>query len=270
MAEPKIRLKRSSVAGKRPSLSNIELGEIALNTYDGKLFTVQDTGGVGIATTTTLINPWDESYGGGAISYSGVVTASAFNGPLIGSINSSGISTIGNTIIGGGTTELIVKGDADITGILTVGNTVSVDGNLNITGIITGSATIASTLIASVVDNTIDHKIIDDISLSFDGVTKQFVIRSAGAAFLNSEIPTPARLMISVGGIIQEPDFGATRGYTVTDGTSKVDDPLKILFAEAPKFGEKFFGVAYGLGIESQNVYVTANQALVNSIVFGV
>lgn len=57
MANPKIKFKRSAVASKRPSLSNLELGELALNTYDGKLFTVQDTGGVGIATTVTLINP---------------------------------------------------------------------------------------------------------------------------------------------------------------------------------------------------------------------
>jgi len=80
MANPKVKFKRSSVANKRPSLDNIELGELALNTYDGKLFTRQDTGGVGIATTVTLVNPWTESYGGGTISYSGVVTATSFSG----------------------------------------------------------------------------------------------------------------------------------------------------------------------------------------------
>ena len=80
MANPKVKFKRSSVANKRPTLDNIELGELALNTYDGKLFTRQDTGGVGIATTVTLINPWTESYGGGTISYSGVVTATSFSG----------------------------------------------------------------------------------------------------------------------------------------------------------------------------------------------
>jgi len=74
MANPKIKFKRSSVASKRPTLNNLELGELALNTYDGKLFTVQDTGGVGIATTVTLINPWIESYGGGTITYNGSAT----------------------------------------------------------------------------------------------------------------------------------------------------------------------------------------------------
>ena len=32
------RFKRSAVAGKRPTLDDLELGEIALNTYDGKLY----------------------------------------------------------------------------------------------------------------------------------------------------------------------------------------------------------------------------------------
>lgn len=73
MAAPKVKFKRSSVANKRPTLSNLELGELALNTYDGNLFTVQDTGGIGIGTTVTLINPWQESYGGGTITYSGNV-----------------------------------------------------------------------------------------------------------------------------------------------------------------------------------------------------
>lgn len=33
-----IRLKRSSVEGKAPTTENLELGEIAINTYDGKMF----------------------------------------------------------------------------------------------------------------------------------------------------------------------------------------------------------------------------------------
>ncbi len=273
MANPQIKLKRSAVAGKRPNTSNLDAGELALNTYDGKLFVRQDTGGVGIATTATLINPWDESFGGNTISYGGNISVSGvatFANTVLGTVNVSGVSTLGNTTIGGGTTELVVGGDANIVGMLTVRDEVRVNGDLNITGIITGTATIAETLIASVVENTVEHKILDNLSQSFDGVTTQFVITSDGAGFLNGEITTPARLMISVGGIVQQPDISATRGFTVTAGTNRTLDPLKIIFAEPPKYGEAFFGVAYGLGIDSQNVFVTANEALVNSIVFGV
>jgi hypothetical protein len=33
-----IKLKRSAVAGKAPVVGDLELGELALNTYDGKLY----------------------------------------------------------------------------------------------------------------------------------------------------------------------------------------------------------------------------------------
>jgi|TARA_Y100000015_G_scaffold339_1_gene398 hypothetical protein len=74
MASPKVKLKRSAVASKRPSLANLELGELALNTYDGKLFVRRDTSGVGIATTVSTVNPWTENYGSTGIAYSGNVS----------------------------------------------------------------------------------------------------------------------------------------------------------------------------------------------------
>ena len=40
-----IKLKRSAVPGNIPSTSQLELGEIALNTYDGKAFFKQDVNG---------------------------------------------------------------------------------------------------------------------------------------------------------------------------------------------------------------------------------
>ena len=47
-------------------------------------------------------------------------------------INTSGIATIGNVVIGGATTALIVTGDARVTGILTVGTaSITIDGDSN-------------------------------------------------------------------------------------------------------------------------------------------
>ena len=43
-----IKLKRSAVAGKAPTTSDLELGELALNTYDGKLYTKKDNGSASI------------------------------------------------------------------------------------------------------------------------------------------------------------------------------------------------------------------------------
>ena len=44
MAAPKIRLRRSATAGNAPTTAQIELGEVAINTNDGKLFLKKDDG----------------------------------------------------------------------------------------------------------------------------------------------------------------------------------------------------------------------------------
>jgi hypothetical protein len=64
MATQYIKFKRSAIPGKRPSNSQMELGELALNTNDGRLFTKKEN--VGIGTTVTLLNVWTENVGGGA------------------------------------------------------------------------------------------------------------------------------------------------------------------------------------------------------------
>ena len=82
MATP-FRLKRSSVTGKRPALADVQIGELAFNFYDGHLFAERDTGGVGIGTTVALLTPWKENFGGGSITYVGVVTANTYHGDQV-------------------------------------------------------------------------------------------------------------------------------------------------------------------------------------------
>tara|TARA_Y100000004_G_scaffold2568_1_gene3111 strand:+ start:413 stop:2059 length:1647 start_codon:yes stop_codon:yes gene_type:complete len=73
MANPKIKVKRSSVVGKVPQPTQLERGELAVNSYDGKVYIVKDQFSVGIATTTTTVNPWLETGIGVGLSYSGDV-----------------------------------------------------------------------------------------------------------------------------------------------------------------------------------------------------
>jgi len=47
MADPNIRIKRSSVPGKRPTIEQLRLGELALNTYDAELFSRRERTGIG-------------------------------------------------------------------------------------------------------------------------------------------------------------------------------------------------------------------------------
>ena len=73
MANPLIQIKRSAVAGKIPATSNLQLGELAVNTYDGKVYIKQDQSAVGIGTTIIAINPW--SVGVGSLAYNTYFTA---------------------------------------------------------------------------------------------------------------------------------------------------------------------------------------------------
>ena len=100
MATP-FKLKRSAVTGKRPGLDDMQIGELAINFYDGHLFAERDTQGVGIGTTVALLTPWIENYGGGSINYNGIVTATSYHGnQVIGTPAGgfkSGAFTISNT-----------------------------------------------------------------------------------------------------------------------------------------------------------------------------
>ena len=62
MANPKIKFKRSAVVGKRPDTNALELGELAVNTYDGRIYLKRDTSGASI-DGIKLVNPWIENNG---------------------------------------------------------------------------------------------------------------------------------------------------------------------------------------------------------------
>jgi len=167
MSDPNIRIKRSSVPGKRPEISQVEMGELALNTNDGRLFTRKYN--VGIGSTVTLLNVFTENIGGGAYyndgnigigtelpsskltvigdgSFTGIITAAGFDGgPLSGSSGNftslyvSGVSTFASPITGtiSTATALETPRTFEITGDI-VGSPISFDG--------TGNVSIAATI----------------------------------------------------------------------------------------------------------------------------
>ena len=98
-----IKLKRTSVQGKIPTTSNIELGELALNTYDGRIFFEKDNGVESIEEILTTNSPNTGSYNVGAISASNDITAS--NLFLSGNANIDGNVTLGGNITIGDTTS---------------------------------------------------------------------------------------------------------------------------------------------------------------------
>ena len=168
MAAPKIQLRRSSVSGKKPTNTQLQLGELAVNTYDGHLYIKQDTGGVGVDTSVILVNPWYSNSDDTIVSYDGTVnigatltvtgnvTANAFigDGSQLTGVNAGlwasdgvGIHTTAKVgvgtetansaydlhVVGSGQTALFVQGGARVSGMLSVGeNTVTIDGENNI------------------------------------------------------------------------------------------------------------------------------------------
>lgn len=99
-----ITIKRSAQAGKRPTLENLALGELALNTYEGYLFAERDTGGVGIGTTISLLTPWTENFGAGSIYYQndvgiGTDTPNGIKLSVDGTVRVTGVSTFTNSVI---------------------------------------------------------------------------------------------------------------------------------------------------------------------------
>jgi hypothetical protein len=171
MALPSVKIRRSATPGKAPTTEQVALGELAINTHDGKIFLKTDVGG-----TETIV-----SFGG-----------------------------------------------------------------------------------------TTENKLLDDISASFNGSTTQFTLSSSSTNFLNTEITSVAKLLISVGGIIQEPDQSQGAGFYISGGTNITADPVKINFVEAPKTGQAFFGIVFGTSTASENIAVTPEQAIAYSIMFGV
>jgi len=91
-----IKLKRTAVSGKIPTTSNLDLGELAINTYDGRIFFEKDIDGAlsiqEILTTNSQ-------------------TSGSFN--LTGAISASSLEISGNTTIGG---------DLTLEGQLTIGD----------------------------------------------------------------------------------------------------------------------------------------------------
>jgi len=81
-----------------------------------------------------------------------------------------------------------------------------------------------------------DYRLIDDISSSFNGSTTSFALQVAGSA----PVPfpkSPQQVLISVNGVIQEPDPTGSSGFNLV-GTN-------IVFSSAPTNGHAFFGIIY-------------------------
>lgn len=83
-----IRIKRSAVASKVPAVGDLQLGELAVNTFDGKLYTKKDNG------TASIVE-----IGAGSGTVTSVATGTGLTG---GPITTTGTISLANTAVSAG------------------------------------------------------------------------------------------------------------------------------------------------------------------------
>ena len=114
MANPKIKIKRSSVAGKVPHYPNtLDLGEFAINTVDGKVFIAAGQAGVGVGTTVREVGLSTENVLAQSLRVDGDTD---FNGDL----NVSDVATFNHANFTGVSTFVSVRANIFSTGISTI------------------------------------------------------------------------------------------------------------------------------------------------------
>jgi len=128
-----VKLKRSAVAGNVPTTSSLELGELAINTIDGRIF-FEKSSSAGYQVKHIITS---DSQTTGSLE-------------LTGNISSSFIST-------GSVGRLETAGSSNIAGNLDVGGTLSVPGFSNL------SASLASAVAGG--DNLGNHTATQDINV---------------------------------------------------------------------------------------------------------
>ena len=160
------------------------------------------TGNVSIGGTLTyedvtsidsigIVTAQSDVHVGAGLSVVGISTLANtnVNGQLTASnSNVTGVSTLGNTIIGTGTTELIVTGNARVTGSLTATN---FSGNLtgNVTGNITGESTLSG-ISSSISDTAVDIFVYDTSKDSDGGAWRK---RTQHTSWYNETLGTADR-----------------------------------------------------------------------------
>jgi hypothetical protein len=89
------RLKRSAVQGKAPAVGDLQLGELALNTYDGRLYTLKNDGVAAVVQIgATAITPNSVTFNN---SGTGGASGSTFNGTSALTVSSNTIGALSNS-----------------------------------------------------------------------------------------------------------------------------------------------------------------------------
>ena len=236
MATQYIKFKRSSIPGKRPSNSQMELGELALNTNDGRIFTKKEN--VGVGTTITLLNVWTENVGGGAYYNDGAV----------------GIGT--NTP----TSRLTVQGDVSIASTVSIGSSIDIIpydnlGTLSFEGSAGQLFSITNNLTSGSIFSVNDVSGIPSIDVDADGTVQ--IATYGGNLGVGTTNPTSKLTVqgdVLVSGVITSTDYNSASDINLKENIQPIENPIdKVLQINGVSFDWKEDGRS-SMGVIAQEV----------------
>jgi len=203
-----VKLKRTSVSGKVPTISNIELGELAINTYDGRLFFEKNDGSATVQEilTTNTGRP-----------ITGSVT-------LNGDISATNITLSGNLTVEGTTTTI------DSTNLNIGDNIIELNygGTSTTSGIITKDATGGSTISGSLLwDATNDYWKLGKLGSESEVITTSNIVTNLPSGVISGSTQLPSGIVSQSSQTVahlsnQDVDLGTgdiTASYFVGDGS---------------------------------------------------
>lgn len=121
-----IKIKRSAVAAKVPLTTDIELGELAINTYDGKLYLKKDNGTASIVTVNAGGGGSGDVVGPGSSTDNAITRFDGVTGLLIqnstATLDDSGVASVSGATISGLTASSAVATDGS-KNLVSVANT---------------------------------------------------------------------------------------------------------------------------------------------------
>jgi hypothetical protein len=195
-----IRIKRSAVENKVPNTGDLQLGELAVNTFDGKLYTKKDNGTVTIVeigALNSLVNPVTFNNSG-----SGASSGTSFDGSVARTIS---YNTIGAPSVTGANAS-------GTWGISVTGSSTSCTGNsVTATALQTARAINGTTFDGSASITTANWGTSRNVSI---GGTEKSVNGSVNVTWATSEIAAQTAITLATARTIWGQNFNGSANVT--------------------------------------------------------
>lgn len=235
MAKPPIRIKRSAVSGAIPTTAQLALGELAINTADGKVFLKKDdgtesiveVGGDGSYTSPVLLSLYEKTNSGVADSFDGTEVRFQLRNSSGGIISVDSALYLAVSINGVIQKPNLGTPSNPFEGFYITANTTAGTDIVFSSAPASGSdffIVLAGMFVAPAASSPVT--VLDDISSQFNGTATSFTLKYNSLTYLPS---FSNAVIVSLGGVMQIPGSS----YSIAGST--------IQFTAAPATGTTFY-----------------------------